>query len=756
MFKFLLSAFLGVLTTKVIAIITNARNKQLRTLIYAITVLAIIVLSVIYTVIGLLSEPPEWFLIVNKFQKEFDNNIISQIVILLIIIIAVIVLNEKEKGYLTFDQYSKKIIDFTDKAQEGSVVTIIAGDMDFFGYIKVDEKSSDNLMDDKSEYRQLCDKKDKIKLQILCSLGLNSELINLIERNATSPKKVYTDYRVAGNLNDGVFQQLLRIGKISADFGRSVEIRFYDSNDKYAKKIRGRFIDDEGIVYQKVLDSRDDRYSLKKLDDNTFPVYFDLFSYKWKSCDIQKCKKIVSFCELLYQFTLDKEIRYKMALIYVNSYEVARKGKTRKEFPPFGVLYLAAAVRDEPGWKVDVISVDEHTKLEELKNWNKYDVLGFSIISSYSYSILKNCYSACKKKRDVVILAGGYQAEKYCNEVFRDFDADIIFKGQGEDSIRNFCQHYKERNFSEIRGIVYRDSNNRIIPTEGRGEVDLDKILPPARDLLPTSDIIMTDRLAGTNLRMAHVLFSRGCSHNCYYCAANQNGNNSNIRYRNKIKIVEELNELKEQYGIKGFSIIDDCFLTDSEKATEICEYLIECDLNLKWSLAARVDNINQDILEVLHRSGCIEIKFGVETGSDELLEKMHKGNGVTVECAEKAIRMTKRSGIRVKLFIITGLPGETDKTHEETKQFLEKMYSEDLVDRISLLRFTPLSGSYIYDHPEKFGINMNMLNIRNFHKMSLYKKSFNWWNAKGKIDQCNKWYEDMQNFINSKPRWKE
>lgn len=277
-------------------------------------------------------------------------------------------------------------------------------------------------------------------------------------------------------------------------------------------------------------------------------------------------------------------------------------------------------------------------------------------------------------RKDVVILAGGYQAEKYSNEVFRDFEADIIYKGEGEDSIRSFCQHYKDRNYSEIEGIMYKDSNNSIIQTKGREQVDLDKILPPARDLLPTNDIVMTDRLAGTDLRMVHMLFSRGCPGNCYYCAANQNGKNSAIRHRSKIKIVEELNDLKEQYDIQGFSIIDDCFLTDSEKAIEICEYIAENDLGLKWSLAARVDNITEKILDVLKRAGCIEIKFGVETGSEQLLQAMHKGKDVTVECAENTIRLTKQYGINVKPFIITGLPEETDETHNQTKQFLENV----------------------------------------------------------------------------------
>ena len=218
------------------------------------------------------------------------------------------------------------------------------------------------------------------------------------------------------------------------------------------------------------------------------------------------------------------------------------------------------------------------------------------------------------------------------------------------------------------------------------------------------------------------------------------------IRYRDKQLIVKELANLKSTYNIEGFSIIDDCFLTNKEKAIEICEFITISKLNLVWSLAARVDHIDDEILKVLSKAGCIEIKFGIETGSNELLSKMKKG--ITIEMAEEAIRKTKEQGIGVKLFIITGLPGESDKTHKETVDFLKKMKNENLVNRVSLLRYTPLAGSYIYDYPDKFGINRHALKIENFDKMFLYKKSYDWWNDRQRLKKCNNWYDDIQKVI--------
>ena len=155
-----------------------------------------------------------------------------------------------------------------------------------------------------------------------------------------------------------------------------------------------------------------------------------------------------------------------------------------------------------------------------------------------------------------------------------------------------------------------------------------------------------------------------------------------------------------------------------------------------------------------LKNAGCIEIKFGVETGSNELLAKMHKGGEVTAECAEKAIRLTKSYEIDVKLFIITGLPGETDVTHNETKEFLEKLYQDKQIDRVSLLRYTPLAGSHIYDNPDQFGINSSTLGIDTFQKTRLYRDSYDWWSDSSIMGKCETWYNDMRKFIDE--RWKD
>lgn len=758
-------------------LLEHRKGNVNKLLIYIPLVLLFMILSGVYEVIGMYTakdklEAPEWYIFISGTINGFKKNILLQGILLIILLLFNVHLNMMDEHVLSFEKYSQKIRDFTSRVRNNGVIRIIAGDMDFFDEVNIPDAKISNRIENNEEYKQLSDlyKEEHIKLEILCSHGLEKEceLLNAILKDTISSEHLYSRFRTQTGLTESSFQQLLRIGKIKTDFKNSVEIRFY--NDKSPDKgLRGRFIDGCGIIYRKEKEYKrkkpelkkkfpffridkftEELYSVNRLNDQENEYYMDMVQTKWQACDPKQCEKIVAFCEYLYRYINRSEPRFHMALVYVNSYEIARKKRRRKEFPPFGVMYLAACVRKNVEWDVDLIAIDENTSNDELKNWNKYDVIGYSIISSYAYNILKRCHNASVRKMDVVILAGGYQAEKFSNGVFRDFDADIIFRGEGEESIQEFCRCYDDRDYSSIGGVLYRSHQKHILVNGEPQCVDIDKIPLPARDLLDDEDVVMTDRLAGTELRMVHILFSRGCKNNCYYCAANQDCRVKTIRYRDKRKIVEELRWLKERYMIDGFSIIDDCFLTEKDKAIEICNYIAEQKLNLKWSLAARVDSIDDDILIALQNAGCIEIKFGVETGSNELLKKMNKG--VTVQVSEEAINKTKSVGINVKIFIITGLPYESDRTHNETKAFLQKMYEKGLIDRISLLRFAPLAGSYIYSQPEKFGIKKSCLISDNFNKVSLYRKSYDWWNDRKRFSDCERWYKDMKAFIDA--RW--
>ena len=383
----------------------------------------------------------------------------------------------------------------------------------------------------------------------------------------------------------------------------------------------------------------------------------------------------------------------KICLVYPECYEVAKFGNKRKEFPPFGVMYLASALEKE-NYDVEIVPTSNNNNRFD---FTPFDIVGFSISSSLAYPLIKDTREKSIFKSNSLIIAGGIHASLYPREVINELDCDIVSIGEGERTIVEIAKATSLDDFSKIKGIYYKKDNNIYI-TDKRSDInDLDSIAFPARHLLPKEDIVM-ERLSNTSLPIAHILFSRGCPYHCNFCA-NQN---HNMRYRSKDNIKEELEQLIKEYNIKGFCVIDDNFLVNKEKAMEIIREIGK--LNLKWSTLARVDNVDVKLLKELKNSGCIEIKYGVESGSQKMLDLMNKN--ITIEQIKSAFTLTKDAGINAKALIMHGYPGEDYNTTKETIALLESLKA--YISRVGLTYFTYLPGSLIYPS-EKISCNTSV-----------------------------------------------
>lgn len=372
----------------------------------------------------------------------------------------------------------------------------------------------------------------------------------------------------------------------------------------------------------------------------------------------------------------------KVCLIYPECYEMARFGTTRKEFPPFGIMYLASSL-EKQGISVQIIPTSVNNNVFDFR---EFDLVGFSISSSSAYPLIQQTKKNSKYKKNCLTMAGGIHATLYPEKVLNELDVDIVALGEGEKTICDIVNHLLDKDFSQINNIYYKTEDKIIITPEQKSFCNLDDIPFPARHLLPRDSIVMK-RLADTKLSIAHVLFTRGCPYHCNFCANQIHS----IRYRSKENIMEELEMLIKNYGIRGFCITDDNFLIDKKKVLPIIDEISK--LNLKWSTLSRVDNIDRELLEKLKQSGCIEIKYGVESGSQYILNLMNKG--ITIEEIKNAFYLTSSVGIMSKALIMHGYPGENLKTTMETINLLKDLKS--YISRVGLTYFTYLPGSPIY-----------------------------------------------------------
>ena len=145
-------------------------------------------------------------------------------------------------------------------------------------------------------------------------------------------------------------------------------------------------------------------------------------------------------------------------------------------------------------------------------------------------------------------------------------------------------------------------------------------------------------------------------------------------------------------------------------------------------------------MLNKLKQSGCIEIKYGIESGSPRILKLMNKR--ITIDQIRNAISLTHDIGIRVKAFILHGFPGENMETTKETIQLLEEL--KEKIDRISLFRFVPLPGSPVYNEAEKYDLSIP----RNFEEIFIYNNERKWWGTKEEQEELECAYKMLEDYV--------
>lgn len=274
---------------------------------------------------------------------------------------------------------------------------------------------------------------------------------------------------------------------------------------------------------------------------------------------------------------------------------------------------------------------------------------------------------------------------------------------------------------------------------------DIDTLPLPARDLLPVDDFVILDRLAATDTRMAHVMFSRGCPFPCSFCAAGQ----TRIQYRGGLSARTELESLIEGYGIEGFAIVDDNFIVNKAKVGDICDHIT--DLNLRWSALSRVDTVDEPLLRKMYRSGCIEVKYGMESGSESLLKSMRKNT--KREQIKRAVRMAADAGIAPKVFVIHGYPGETAETTADTISLLDEL-GDDLA-RVSLFRFVPLPGTQVYAQAAQHHLRGTHLQSDwdgNWSKFHIHHNETHWWGSDQEWEELQRSFAQLLEHVES--RW--
>ena len=342
---------------------------------------------------------------------------------------------------------------------------------------------------------------------------------------------------------------------------------------------------------------------------------------------------------------------------------------------PLGLLYIASTLR-KAGHDVAVTDLSGVNK----EDWiiPEVDIYGISTYVA-TVEIAEEIAMLCRLKNPkAIIVAGGAHitgALESGNKELLPHGFDSLISGSGELAMLELIEDYPN-----IKPLYEQDLSR-----------DLDIYPNPAYDLV---DLKSYKRRIGGR-RSISMLTSRGCPFRCAFCGLSKQ--HKRIKLRSPEAVADEMQLIMVKYGIKAFNFQDDTFMLDRDRMYRLLD-LIE-PLKIYFRCHGRVGiNIKEDYVR-LKKAGCRIIGWGIESGSQDVLDRMNKG--ITVEQNIQAIRWAQEAGITDRAFIIAGFPGETKATLEETKRFIDEANPSQLF----VSTFQPYPGTDVWKHPSEYGI---------------------------------------------------
>ncbi|NQT22047.1 MAG: radical SAM protein [Candidatus Omnitrophica bacterium] len=272
-----------------------------------------------------------------------------------------------------------------------------------------------------------------------------------------------------------------------------------------------------------------------------------------------------------------------------------------------------------------------------------------------------------KTKFPFIHLTGiGNHVSSLPEAVLSESKLDSIILGEPEFTSHLLLSRLSEKkNISDIEGFAWRDKDGKVTVNKKRYfNENLDEIPFPARDLMDNKKYT----LPIINEPYALIISSRGCPYDCIFCTANQYYGKT-LRLRSPEKIIAEIEEVRTKYGVRNVTMWSDTFTLDREFVVKICNLLIAKRLGVRWMCNSRVDKVDPGLLELMKKSGCMGISYGIESGNQEILDNIKKK--ITILHIKNAIKWTRQAGIESLVHVIFGLPGETRETIEETTNFI-------------------------------------------------------------------------------------
>jgi radical SAM superfamily enzyme YgiQ (UPF0313 family) len=381
-------------------------------------------------------------------------------------------------------------------------------------------------------------------------------------------------------------------------------------------------------------------------------------------------------------------------------------GRAKSTIVPHWILWLGGYV-EHKGHSVDVVDVKSNVNARysekekervfretvEKTIASRSPLIGLSAFTEDYRDVMKLA-EEIKRRSSAKVIVGGIHATVSPEDFFAHedspFDAAVV--GDGELPLWRLIEAEREGTipWKEINGLVFRKGTNVIRTAPQKEQPVLDDLAIHPYHKLDMNFYLQPQQflLRSIYLSGVHIFTARGCPYDCTFCANRRR----KVTFRPLESVIEELNFLKETYDIDGFYIHDDTFTIKRDRVVEFCEKLTDLNHRFVWGMEGRVNQFPDNVFRALKESGCIQIDFGVESGSQESLNRMKKG--IKINETEEVFRRCRAEKIRTYANILINTPEETEEDVRKTVDLMENIKATTY----GICVTTPYPGTEIYD----------------------------------------------------------
>ncbi len=363
---------------------------------------------------------------------------------------------------------------------------------------------------------------------------------------------------------------------------------------------------------------------------------------------------------------------------------------------PIGLYYIGALLKKN-GFKTDLLNLADvkGSPIDVFKAFvadEKPDIIGFSVTNPNRWNAME-CAAAAKKIMPGVTIVFGGPAPTFLSGHLLDTcpEIDFIVAGEGEVTFLELVKTLEKGNRAgcdQVKGLIFKRATG-LFKTPPRQPLEsLDTLVHPSKYFI-----------------YQHLSMTRGCPGKCTFCGSPKFWINSTVRCHSPSWFASEIKALADK-GVSHFYISDDTFTMDRQRVIAFCNLIIKQGLSITWNAISRVDYIDEDVLYAMRKAGCVQLSFGVESGSDKIRKRL--GKPIKREKIIRAFSLTASYGILPRAYFIYGSPGETDQTINESIDLIKTI--KPLGAIFYLLVIYP--GTHLYQHAvRKHGISDDLWN---------------------------------------------